>query len=95
MLESAEGSTKPVKVGRSVFPSEPIFEGASYCDRYQILCERMVRERLYDAAWFVMSTEQGDATEPDPALSLVNFAAAIAGRVAYVHALLLSRTVEG
>jgi hypothetical protein len=48
-----------------------------------------VRERLYDAACFLTTNAGPPVTisEPDPELSFGNFAAAIAGRVAYVQAL--------
>lgn len=88
VLEDAPGSTKPVAVSDDpIFRTEGIFKGTSYADRYQILCDRLVRERLYDAAWFVLSSRHGNTTEPSPALGFTNFVAAIAGRVAYVKAL--------
>ena len=61
----------------------------SYKDRYRILCDRLVKERLYDAAWFVTSEAERDGTihEPDPGLSFASFAAAVAGRAAYIQAL--------
>ncbi len=39
----------------SVFPD---FKGASYARRYELLCERLVRERLYNAAALLL-TPQG------------------------------------
>lgn len=87
ILENAPASTKPVKVKEAVFPSEQIFEGASYADRYGILCDRLVKERLYDAAWFVLSDPNGQSTEPVHGLTLAHLEAAIAGRVAYIKAL--------
>lgn len=88
VLEDAPGSTKPVAVSAdAVFRTEGIFEGASYSDRYQILCDRLVKERLYDAAWFVLASRDGRTTEPSPGLSLARLRAAIAGRVAYVRTL--------
>ncbi len=85
VLEAAPASTKPVK--EAVFPSEKIFDNASYADRYRILCDRLVKERLYDAAWFVLSPQEGAAGSSQPGLDFNNFAAAIAGRVSYVRAL--------
>ncbi|MGV9596780.1 PaeR7I family type II restriction endonuclease [Streptosporangium sandarakinum] len=93
VLEAAPKSTTPVKLPTTVFPVEEIFKTTSYMDRYRILCQRLVRERLYDAACFLTtaSSESPDTSaileEPEPELSFVNFAAAIAGRVAYVQAL--------
>ncbi len=87
VLEDAPGSTKPVRVKKAVFPTESIFTGGSYADRYKILCDRLVKERLYDAAWFVLSARDGRAQEPAAGLDFANMIAAIAGRVAYVRAL--------
>jgi Restriction endonuclease XhoI len=88
-LEEAERSTKPVKVAKSVFPVEPIFHGTSYKDRYQILCQRIVRERLYDAACFVTSSADTSIPvhQPLDELNFENFVAAIVGRAAYIKAL--------
>lgn len=89
LLENCERSTAPVRLAKSVFPVDPIFEGTSYLDRYRILCQRLVRERLYDAACFVASSKDVDEPiyEPDAELGFTNFMAAIAGRVAYINAL--------
>jgi hypothetical protein len=76
-------------VAKSIFPPERIFTGTSYKDRYHILCQRLVRERLYDAACFVTSSSNPDApvNQPDEELSFVGLTAAIAGRAAYIKAL--------
>lgn len=89
LLEEAPASTKPVRLARSLFPPEPVFENTSYKDRYRILCQRLVRERMYDAACFVTtSREPGSAIhQPDDELSFAAFSAAIAGRAAYIKAL--------
>ena len=94
VLEEAPKSTVPVRVATSVFRAEPIFEGTSYKDRYAILCQRLVRERLYDAACFATSSREPGSTihQPDDELSFANFAAAIAGRAAYIKALPKSET---
>lgn len=87
VLERAAKSTSPVNIKKSLLRTEDVFVGTSYADRYRILCNRLVEERLYDAAWFVMSTADGQTDEPDPGLSLANLRAAIADRVRYVQAL--------
>ncbi len=58
------------------------FWGTSYKDRYEILCRRLVRERLYDAACFVTASEDPSSpmTEPAADLSFSRFAAEIRGR---------------
>ena len=89
LLEEAPKSTTAVRVAKSIFPPERIFTGTSYKDRYHILCQRLVRERLYDAACFVTSSRDPNApiNQPDEELSFVGLTAAIAGRAAYIKAL--------
>lgn len=88
LLEDAPASTRPVKVARSIFPAEPAFTETSYAQRYQIFCRRLVRERLYDAACFLMSSSEtgSPVTQPDPELGFLHFLAALAGRTAYILA---------
>ena len=59
LLEEAPRSTAPVKTREPHFPVFDEFGNASYAKRYEILCHKLVRERLYDAACFMMS----DATQ--------------------------------
>jgi Restriction endonuclease XhoI len=87
VLEDDPGSTTAVGLAKSVFPPEPVFVRTSYKGRYAILCDRLVKERLYDAAWFLTATQDGKIVEPDPGLSFAGFSAAIAGRAAYIQAL--------
>ncbi|GII93211.1 PaeR7I family type II restriction endonuclease [Sinosporangium siamense] len=88
ILEATPKSMTPISVPTTVSPVEKVFINTSYMDRYRILCQRLVRERLYDAACFITTTPgSSEATavlnEPDPELGFANFAAAIAGRVVY------------
>lgn len=78
-----------VRLAKAIFPVEPIFRNTSYLDRYQILCQRIVRERLYDAACFVTSSPDPSVPvrQPSAELGFDNFVAAIAGRAAYIKAL--------
>jgi hypothetical protein len=84
LLEEASASTSPVSLPGMTFPAESIFDATSYKDRYQILCRRLLRERLYDAACFLTSSADPDSSidEPDGELSFAAFAAKIAGRAA-------------
>ena len=86
MLEDAAGSTRRTKTAS--LPHVPLrteFQNASYAERYQLFCERIVRERLYDSTCFLMSNEatgrRGDYREPSQELSFRSFAAALAARV--------------
>ncbi len=82
LLEDAPRSSSPVGAREPFFEIDPVFKDASYKKRYEIFCRRLVRERLYDAACFVTSSEsRGDPlTEPAPDLSFSRFAAEIKGR---------------
>ena len=82
LLEEAPGSTGPVRVKQPFFEVDPAFLDASYKQRYELLCRRLVLERPYDAACFVTAFA-GTASpihEPAPDLSFAAFASAIRGR---------------
>lgn len=89
VIEHSDASSRVSKLDPfTLFPADPIFSGTSYVDRYRILARRLVRERLYDATC-VLATRQGEGIleEPVHEVSVANFAAAVAGRIAYVEAL--------
>lgn len=69
LLEEASTSTRPSK--RKKLPHYPMredFRGISYAQRYEIFCEWLVHERLYDATCFLMSSPkegiEGKYVEP-------------------------------
>lgn len=83
------GSTEPVRdQGKPLYRTDTAFDNSSYTKRYQLLFERLVRERLYDAACLISSVRgDGIYDEPVPEVSTRNLTAAIAGRVAYIEGL--------
>lgn len=88
LLEDSEKSTLPVKVKEPHFEVFPEFKRASYAQRYEQFCERLVREQLYDGACFLMSNEaiglQGGYSEPNQELGFNNFVQSLMGRaIAY------------
>lgn len=89
LLEEDPRSTAPVRLAKTVFPVERVFENTSYKDRYRILCQRLVRERLYDVACFSTSSRAPGSPihQPDPELSFNALRASIAGRAAFIKAL--------
>lgn len=89
VIEHAPGSTTAVRDrGRLLYAPDPAFDDSSYIDRYSILFERLVRERLYDAACLISSRRgHGIYDEPMLEVSTQNLTAAIAGRVAYIRGL--------
>jgi len=84
MLEDCPASTKPVRSWEPFFSVFPEFKGASYKQRYEILLTKLVRERLYDAACFILSNSktgpQGVYQEPSVELCFHNFAATLVAR---------------
>lgn len=86
LLEAHPKALKPVRTYEPFFEVDPVFRESSYCDRYEILCRRLVLERLYDAACFITATDDPTApiNEPAPDLSFETFARAIRGRAASV-----------
>jgi hypothetical protein len=57
-----------------------------YAKRYELLCRKLVLERLYDSACFLMSDRKdglkGKYTEPATDLTFANFVASLIGKAA-------------
>jgi Restriction endonuclease XhoI len=77
LLEEAPRSIAPVRAREPHFKVFPEFQDASYAKRYEVLLTKLVRERLYDAACFLMSSAAGGVRgvyrEPAPELGFENF----------------------
>jgi len=84
LLEEAPGSLGPVRAREPHFKVFPEFKHASYAKRYAILLTKLVRERLYDAACFLMSNAKdgpnGLYREPAPELNFQNFTASLVAK---------------
>ena len=78
--DSARRTTKTT--GGGIFPPDEIFEGASHSERFRIFFERMMTERLLDAACVVLTPRgSGEHTHPSATTSFEAFVAALHGRV--------------
>lgn len=55
LVEDAPGSRAPVKDSSPHFPVFNEFKGASYLDRYDILCRKLVQEQLYTTSTLIAS----------------------------------------
>jgi type II restriction enzyme len=89
VFEHAPGSTRTIRdQGTPLYRTDPAFDNSSYTIRYQLLFQRLVRERLYDAACLI-STKKGEGIHDEPLaeVSTRNLTAAITGRVAYIKGL--------
>lgn len=89
MLEDAPGSSVAKReVVLKPFPLDASFQRMSYAQRYEETCLRLVRERLYDAACFFLSSQteglRGEFIEPNPELSFRHFAASLSARASAI-----------
>lgn len=82
LLEDCEESQMPVRCEEPHYPVFDEFRGASYAQRYQILCERLVERQLYSAAAMALSVAGSDRHESlSPATSIRNLFAEFSGRL--------------
>jgi hypothetical protein len=85
ILEEAPRSTAPVKVEEPYFPVRPEFAGASYAKRYELFCEKLLRERMYDGVCLLMSSAKtglkGEYHEPNSELGFSSFVGSLLAKV--------------
>jgi len=62
LLEDCPTSRGPVGVDEPHYRTFPEFTGASYAERYRILCERLMTRRLYGAAALILSERNAGGT---------------------------------
>ena len=88
LLEDCDRSRSRVKTLSPHFQVFPEFRNASYRDRYAILVEKLLRDRLYDGACLMLSrssaSSTGAFTEPHPELTFAKFIAPLLARVASI-----------
>jgi hypothetical protein len=81
LIEDNDAWNKPSMPRSAVWPADPAFDGASPAQRAGIFFDRMVRERLLDAACVLMASRTtGDFRPVSETLSFQSFAAAMYGR---------------
>lgn len=84
LLEETPKSTSPVRVDEPHFEVFPEFKETSYARRYELFCERLMRERLYDATCLILSDKTGGLKggfgEPNPEFSFQTFATSLTAR---------------
>jgi len=96
LLEDRPNVKKPVSNKEPYFPVDPVFrgdlrqkkgdgteryQGVSYSERYELLCRRLVLERLYNGACFLLATNsrQTELIQPADDLTFQRFAAGLRG----------------
>lgn len=86
VVEDGPGSRAPVRNDEPHFRVFPEFQGASYLKRYDLLCQKLVREQLYSAAALLATprsaVDTGDYTELSMLSSLETFVTAFAAHIA-------------
>ena len=86
LLEDCDGSTQPVDVSSPHYRVFPEFDNSSYADRYRILCEHLMEQRLYKAAALMLSPQNADGLAGEhkalsKATSTKNLFAQLAGQL--------------
>lgn len=85
MVEDAPESRSPVRDSSPHFPVFEEFKGASYLKRYDLLCQKLVKEQLYTTASLIASprdaASSGDYSELSAMTSLTTFVTSLAGHI--------------
>lgn len=86
LVEDAPGSRSAVRDSSPHFPVFHEFRGASYLERYDILCQRLIKEQLYTTAALMTSPrsaiETGAYSDMSALTAFKGFIAALAGHAA-------------
>ncbi|MGD2117201.1 MAG: PaeR7I family type II restriction endonuclease [Chromatiales bacterium] len=86
MVEDAPKSRSPVRDLSPHFPVFEEFKGASYLNRYDLLCQRLVQEQLYTAATVIAAertaVDSGKYSQLSAMTGLKSFVTAFAGHIA-------------
>lgn len=86
VVEDAPESRSAVRELSPHFPVFPEFIGASYLQRYDILCKKLTKEQLYSSASVIATPRSavadGAYSELSPTTGLRSFVASLAGHIA-------------
>jgi hypothetical protein len=78
LIEDNSKSRRPVSLKEPHFPVDQVFVGASYAQRYELLCRRLVRERHYSASTLMLAAKEqaavGGYVEPAADLTMAALA---------------------
>lgn len=86
LVEDAFGSRSPVRDSSPHFPVFEEFRGASYLQRYDLLCQKLTQEQLYTTASVIATprtaASNGDFASLSSMTSLKTFVTSLAGHIA-------------
>lgn len=85
LMADTEKSSNSVRIREPNFEVDDAFKNASYIDRAEQLCLRMVRQRLVDQAAFIISTGDagldGEYDEVNPELSFSRYLSSLVAHI--------------
>lgn len=87
IFAAPEDLREHVKGKKTVFPIFEEFRESTYQRRYELLCEKLISERLYDAAALVVTPSTAENTGEYTEIGVRRFVAELAAHVAKVAAL--------
>lgn len=79
LIGDDEKSTVPVRNYTNHYPVLNEFENASYIDRYRILCEKLMTERLYTSACLIRTKDAKTYSDVTEGLSISRFTDSLKG----------------
>jgi hypothetical protein len=86
LVEDAPVSRRPIRDRSQHFPVRPEFQGASYIERYNLLCKKLVQEQLYTTTAVLASPQTAKKTgafsDVSDMTSLKTFVTSFAGHIA-------------
>lgn len=86
LVEDCENSRSPVRDASPHFPIMADFQGASYAQRYNVLCRKLVQEQLYTTASLLLTprkaADTGEYTELSELTGIESFVTTLAGHIA-------------
>jgi hypothetical protein len=86
LVEDAPGSRRPIRDRSLHFPVRAEFQGASYIERYNLLCKKLVQEQLYTTTAVLASSQTavktGKFSDVSDMTSLKTFVTSLAGHIA-------------
>jgi type II restriction enzyme len=90
LVEDETQSRRPITAQSGHFPLLPEFQSASYLERYNLLCQKLVQKQLYTFATVITSSREavdtGEYRELSELTGLRTFVGAFAGHIAGVAA---------
>ena len=90
LLEDSPKSSSPVRIDEPHFEVFSEFKDTSYARRYELFCERLLRERMYDGTCLILTDRsgglKGQFTEPNEEFSFSAFATSLSAHaMAYAN----------